>query len=118
MTDQELSQHFQQLTIGLQQINERLDHVDRRFEQIDRRFEQIDRRLDELERRLEQRFEETIEFARGIETSLLKEFRKWAISFESRHKANEILIGGFNERLIALEERVGDIERNDGGQRR
>jgi len=45
------------------------------------------------------------------ETTLLREFRKWAISFESRFRANEILVGGFNERLIALEERVGDIER-------
>src|ERR1700761_4606271 len=107
MTDQELRQNFQQLTVALQQVSERLDRVDRRFEQIDQRFEQIDRRFEQID----QRFEETIEFARGIETSLLKEFRKWAISFESRHKANEILVGGFNERLIALEERVGDIER-------
>ena len=44
------------------------------------------------------------------ETTLLKEFRKWAISFESRFRANEVLVGGFNERLIALEERVSDIE--------
>jgi len=44
------------------------------------------------------------------ETTLLREFRKWAVSFESRFRANEVLVGGFNERLIALEERVGDIE--------
>ncbi len=45
------------------------------------------------------------------ETTLLREFRKWAISFESRFRANEVLVGGFNERLIALEERLGDVER-------
>ena len=41
---------------------------------------------------------------------MLREFRIWAIAFESRCRANEILVGGFNERLIALEERVSDIE--------
>ena len=44
------------------------------------------------------------------ETTLLREFRKKAVSFESRFCANEVLVGGFNERLIALEERVSDIE--------
>lgn len=117
MTDAELNEDFQQLRVELQQLNERFE---RRFEQIEQRFEQIERRFEQVERRFEQvdqRFEETIEFARG-ETNLLKEFRKWAISFESRHKANEILVGGFNERLIALEERVGDIERNIDGRRK
>ena len=56
-------------------------------------------------------FKETLlERIEKTETTLLREFRKWAISFESRFRANEVLIGGFNERLIALEERVGDIE--------
>ena len=45
-----------------------------------------------------------------METTLLKEFRKWGISFESRFKANEVLIAGFNERLISIEERVSDLE--------
>ena len=60
-------------------------------------------------------FKETLlERIEKTETTLLREFRKWAISFESRFRANEVLIGGFNERLIALEERVGDIERKPG----
>lgn len=56
-----------------------------------------------LETRLLERVEKT-------ETTLLKEFRKWAISFESRFRANEILVGGFNERTISLEERVSTLE--------
>ena len=60
-----------------------------------------------LETRLLERIERT-------ETTLLREFRKWAISFESRFRANEILVGGFNERMIALEERVGDLEQRGG----
>lgn len=63
--------------------------------------------LDSLEERLLERTERT-------ETTLLREFRKRAVSFESRFRANEILVGGFNERLIAREERVSDIEGKSG----
>jgi hypothetical protein len=35
--------------------------------------------------------------------------------FKSRFRANQILVGGFNERLIALEERVSDIEGKSRG---
>ncbi len=43
--------------------------------------------LNALETRLLERIEKT-------ETTLLREFRKWAVSFESRFRANEILVGG------------------------
>ncbi len=56
----------------------------------------------------EERMAERIE---DMETKLLKEFRKWALSFESRFKANEALVVGFSERMVNLEERVGDLER-------
>ena len=52
---------------------------------------------------------EMLERIEKTETTLLKAFRKRAISFESRFRANEVLVGGFNERLMALEERVSDI---------
>jgi hypothetical protein len=134
MTDEELNRNFEQLIVALNRVSDRLiqidrgfeqvdrlfDRIDKRFERIDERFAQIDERFERVDERFQQideRFEETIEFARGIETSLLKEFRKCAISFESRHKAKEILVGGFNERLIALEERVGDLERHSDGRR-
>lgn len=32
------------------------------------------------------------------------------VSFESHFRANEILVDGFNEHLIAVEERLSDIE--------
>ncbi len=67
----------------------------------------LDEGLGALEERLLERIERT-------ETTLLREFRKWAVSFESRFRANEIMVGGFNERLIALEERVGNLEGNSG----
>jgi hypothetical protein len=54
---------------------------------------------------------ELIERDESVETKLLKEFRKWAISFESKFKANEALVVGFSERMSSLEERVGDLER-------
>jgi hypothetical protein len=59
-----------------------------------------------LETRLLERIEKT-------ETTLLREFRKWAVSFESRFRANEILVGGFSERMISLEERVSSLERHE-----
>ncbi len=54
---------------------------------------------------------ELLERIEKVETTLLREFRKWAVSFESRFRANEVLVGGFSERLVSLEERVSDIER-------
>ena len=59
--------------------------------------------LDSLETRLLERVEKT-------ETTLPREFRHWAISFETRFRANEIPAGGFNERLIALEEWISGLE--------
>ena len=61
---------------------------------------------------LESRLKEyTSELIEHMETKLLKEFRKWAISFESKFKANEALVTGFSERMTSLEERVSDLER-------
>jgi hypothetical protein len=54
---------------------------------------------------------ELLERIEKVETTLLREFRKSAVSFESRFRAKDVLIGGFNERLVSLEERVSDIER-------
>jgi hypothetical protein len=62
--------------------------------------------LDGLEVKFLERIEKT-------ETTLLREFRKWAVSFESRFRANEILVGGFSERMVSLEERVGSLEQRD-----
>jgi hypothetical protein len=61
--------------------------------------------VEALETRLHERIEKT-------ETTLLREFRRWALSFESRFRANEILVGGFNERMISLEERVSGLEQH------
>jgi hypothetical protein len=43
---------------------------------------------DELKVRVVERLEK-------METALLREFHIWAVSFESRFRANEILVGGF-----------------------
>jgi len=54
---------------------------------------------------------ELLERIERSETTLLREFRKWAISFESRFRANQTLVDGFSERMVSLEERVSDLER-------
>ncbi len=78
------------------------------------RFEHIEQRFTELESKLDKRSDESVELTRSIETTLLKAFRSWALRFESRFRANEILVRGFDERLAALEERVDEIERGKG----
>jgi hypothetical protein len=64
----------------------------------------------DLQAALDAKGTELLERIEKVETTLLREFRKWAVSFESRFRSNEVLIGGFNERLVSLEERVSDIE--------
>lgn len=59
--------------------------------------------LEQVQDRVGRRLEE-------MEMKLRREFQVWAVSFESRFRANEILVGRFNERLIAVEERLSDIE--------
>jgi hypothetical protein len=59
--------------------------------------------LEALETRILERIERS-------ETTLLREFRKWAVSFESRFRANQVLVEGFSERMVSLEERVSDLE--------
>ena len=57
---------------------------------------------------------ELIERDEAVDTKLLKEFRKWAVSFKSKVKANEVLVFGFSEPMTSLEERVSDLERGHG----
>jgi len=45
-----------------------------------------------------------------LETTLVKEFRKWARSFESRVRVNELTVAGLHERMALIEERVGELE--------
>lgn len=76
--------------------------------------DELNQRFDDLKAHIDQRFDASIEFTRSIETSLLKAFRNWAVRFESRFKANDILVRTFDERLAAVEDRVSDLER--GGE--
>ena len=57
---------------------------------------------------------ELLERIEKSETTLLKEFRKWAVRIETPLRANQVLVSGFNERLSAIEDRMDEIER---GQR-
>ena len=47
---------------------------------------------------------ELLERIEKSETTLLMEFRKWAVRIESPLRATQVLVGGFNERLSVLEE--------------
>ena len=54
---------------------------------------------------------ELLERIEKSETTLLKEFRKWAVRIETPLRANQVLVSGFNERLSAIEDRMDEIER-------
>ena len=45
-----------------------------------------------------------------VETTLLKEFHKWAQITETRIRVNETLAFGLTERMASLESRVRDLE--------
>ena len=46
-----------------------------------------------------------------IETTLLTEFRKYTIASEARLRVVEVMGFGLMERMAALEQRVGELER-------
>ncbi|HEY0794489.1 MAG TPA: hypothetical protein VGD64_01795 [Acidisarcina sp.] len=66
-------------------------------------------KLEVLERMEATRLESSERMER-TETTLLKEFRKWAVRFEAIVRVNEASVVGFNARLASLEERVNDLE--------
>ena len=57
---------------------------------------------------------ELLERLEKTETTLLKEFRKWAVRFEAIVRVNEASVVGFNAPLQSLEERVDDLENPEG----
>jgi hypothetical protein len=59
--------------------------------------------LAEAEIRLLERLEK-------VETTLLKEFRKWATITEVRLRTSEVSTHGLTERVASLESRVSDLE--------
>ena len=71
-----------------------------------RLLDRVGSEIDTLEMRMLERLEKTA-------TTLLREFRKWAISFKSKFRASDALVVGFSERVTSLEERVSDLEHRD-----
>ena len=51
-----------------------------------------------------------MEHMRGIETTLLKEFRKWAVPMNTRTRVFELTSQGLTERLSLVEERLDALE--------
>jgi len=53
---------------------------------------------------------ELLERTEKVETTLLTEFRKWARTFESRTRFNELTVAGLHERMGLIEDRVSELE--------
>ena len=60
---------------------------------------------------LEQVRIELLERIEKVETNLLTAFRNWSRGLETRHKVHDILVHSYDDRIAALEERVGELER-------
>jgi exonuclease VII small subunit len=54
---------------------------------------------------------ELLERIEKAETNLLTAFRNWSRGAETHQKVNDLLVRSFDDRLAALEERVGELER-------
>ena len=54
---------------------------------------------------------ELLERLEKVETNLLTAFRNWSRGAEAHQKVNDILVRSYDDRLAALEERVGELER-------
>ncbi len=66
---------------------------------------------EELKSDIDQLKNEMYERTEKIETNLLKEFRKYALASEARLRIAETVGAGLMERMAAIEERVGELER-------
>jgi hypothetical protein len=49
-----------------------------------------------------------------VEANLLTEFHKWAQTYEVRSRGTIQTVHNFEDRLVILEERVGNLERRRG----
>ncbi len=66
-------------------------------------IERIDAKFDHVDAKLER-----------VETNLLTEFHKWAQTYEVRSRGTIQTVHNFEDRLVILEERVGNLERRRG----
>ncbi len=64
----------------------------------------------DLAQEIQQSETRLLERLEKVETTLLKEFHKWAQITETRIRVNETLSFGPNERMASLESRVRDLE--------
>ncbi len=73
-------------------------------------IERIEGTRTEMIERIEGSRMEMIERIEQTETTLLKEFRKWAVPQSARMKVFEINVHSLAERVELLEERMTDLE--------
>lgn len=92
--DDETRKQFQDLRGAIQDLRA---HIDTRFQHIEGRFQQ--------ER------EYTDERTRDMETTLLTEFRKWAMQNDATIKPYPARLASLEERVTMLEERLDDLKR-------
>jgi hypothetical protein len=71
--------------------------------------EDLKKHLEEMETRLREHVSEQCE---KVETKLLTEFHKWGSSADARYRQTHAVVGGIDERMLAVEDRVSALERD------
>jgi hypothetical protein len=51
------------------------------------------------------------EHTEAVETRLLSEFWKWARTADARYRQHQGVVGGLDQRVLAVEDRVAELER-------
>lgn len=74
----------------------------------------VDTAKTELKTEMQEQKMELLERIEKIETTLLREFRKWAVRINGELKVDGVQLLAFRERLMVVEERLDDLE---GGTR-
>ena len=67
--------------------------------------------IQELKRDMQALIERVEGKLERVETNLLTEFHKWAQTYEIRSRGTVQTVHNFEDRLVILEERVGNLER-------
>jgi hypothetical protein len=128
--EEDLKQYLEgmesRIMIRFEGVDSRLTHVEGMESRIMIRFEGVDSRLthvEGMESRIMSRVEGRIDAcedrmklemsqkAEGVENRLLDEFWKWGRTAEMRTRQALVNVTEFNERLMAVEDRVSSLER-------
>lgn len=97
-----------------QKVGERFDSLETRIDGLETRIGGLEARMGGLETRisgLETRMDGFVEQMRDMETTILREFHKWASPMEQRFRGQTSLVLAHDQEIADLKDRVKALER-------